>query len=83
MEYKKPKSNMTSKEEYELQERLATIAKIQEGKRFASNIVVSLVGNGKTSLTTTEEMIAEAVKWEEYFWSEVNRKRKPEPRVIS
>ena len=75
MEYKKLKSNMSSKEELELQERLATMAKIQEGKRFASNIVVNLVGQGKMNVDTTEKMIAEAIKWEEYFWSNLNQKK--------
>jgi len=75
MEYKKIKSNMSSKEELELQERLATMAKIQEGKRFASNIVVNLVGQGKMNVDTTEKMIAEAIKWEEYFWSNLNQKK--------
>ena len=66
---------MSSKEELELQERLATMAKIQEGKRFASNIVVNLVGQGKMNVDTTEKMIAEAIKWEEYFWSNLNQKK--------
>ena len=62
--------------ELELQERLATMAKIQEGKRFASNIVVSLVSEGKlTNVNSTEGMITEAIKWEEYFWSDLNQKK--------
>lgn len=76
MEYKKPKSTVMSKEEVQLQETLATMAKIQEGKRFASNIVVNLVSQGKlTNVDNTEGMIKEAIKWEEYFWSEVNQKK--------
>jgi hypothetical protein len=80
MEYKKPKSNVMGNKELELQERLATMAKIQEGKRYASNIVVTLVGQGKMDVDTTDKMITEAIKWEEYFWSDLNQKKS---KVIS
>lgn len=80
MEYKKPKSNVMGNKELELQERLATMAKIQEGKRYASNIVVTLVGQGKMDVDTTDKMIKEAIKWEEYFWSDLNQKKS---KVIS
>jgi len=80
MEYKKPKSNVMGNKELELQERLATMAKIQEGKRYASKIVVTLVGQGKMDVDTTDKMITEAIKWEEYFWSDLNQKKS---KVIS
>lgn len=80
MEYKKPKSNVMGNKELELQERLATMAKIQEGKMYASNIVVTLVGQGKMHVDTTDKMIKEAIKWEEYFWSDLNQKKS---KVIS
>ena len=73
------------KQAIEDQRALDTMERVTSAKKFAANIVASMVSSGKLDVGDTEQAIEEAKKWERYIWSEwegeVKTPEKPSPII--
>jgi hypothetical protein len=63
-----------------------TMQAAQHVKSLSLQTITSMVQSGKLEVKTTEEMLGECKKIEEYLWSDINLPPKavtPQPRIVT